>query len=307
MPSTILAGIEMGGTKCVCTLGTGPDDIRAQQTLPTRDPATTLAAIADLLDQWHREFGPPAAIGVAAFGPIDLRRGSPTYGRIQATPKEAWRNCDLAGFFSRRFAVPLGFTTDVIGAALAEGRWGAARGLGDYAYMTVGTGVGVGLIVAGEAVIGLHHPELGHVRIARIPGDAWPGNCTYHGACVEGLASGPAIQARSGQNPHELPSDSPVWESVAHAIAQLVHLLAVSVAPQRVLIGGGVATARPELFPRIRSLLAESLNGYLDVHELTTPEGLEQYVVPPGLGGGAGPLGSLAIAADRIRSAALRR
>jgi fructokinase len=298
MPSAILAGIEMGGTKCVCTLGTGPEDIRAQQTLPTRDPATTLAAIADLLDHWHREFGPPAAIGVAAFGPIDLRRGSPTYGRIQSTPKALWRNCDLAGFFSSRFAAPVGLTTDVIGAALAEGRWGAARGLSDYAYMTVGTGVGVGLIAAGAPVIGLHHPELGHVRIARMPGDDWPGNCTFHGACVEGLASGPAIQARSGQAAHELGADSPVWEGVAHAIAQLSHLLAVSSGPQRILIGGGVPTARPELFPRIRGLLAQSLNGYLDVYEVTSAEGLDQYVVPPGLGSLAGPLGSLAIAAD---------
>jgi fructokinase len=300
MSSAILAGIEMGGTKCVCTLGTGPNDIRAQQTLPTRDPATTLPAIADLLDRWCREFGPLAAIGVAAFGPIDLRRDSPTYGRIQATPKELWRHCDLRGFFAHRFDAPIGLTTDVIGAALAEGRWGAARGLRDYAYVTVGTGVGVGLIVAGKPVTGLHHPELGHVRVARMAGDDWPGHCTFHGACVEGLASGPAIQARSGRAAHELPVDSPVWESVAHAIAQLTHVLAVSVAPQRILIGGGVAVARPELFPRIRGLLAQSLNGYLDVREITSAAGLERYVVPPGLGSGAGPLGALATAADSI-------
>ena len=295
----------MGGTKCVCTLGTGPDDILAQQTFPTRDPATTLGAIADLLGGWRRDFGPLGAVGVAAFGPIDLRSGSPTYGRIQATPKELWRNCDLAGFFAR-FDAPVGLSTDVIGAALAEGRWGAARGLSDYAYMTVGTGVGVGLIAAGQPVIGVHHPELGHVRIARLPGDDWPGSCSFHGACVEGLASGPAIQARSGKAPHELSPESPVWESVAHAIAQLAHLLAVSVAPQRILIGGGVAMARPGLFPRIRGLLSQSLNGYLDVREVTTSEGLEQYVVPPGLGSGAGPLGSLAIAADCIHPATTR-
>jgi len=296
-----LAGIEMGGTKCVCTLGTGPDDIRAQQTLPTRDPATTLGAIGEVLERWRRDVGPFSAIGIAAFGPIDLRRRSPTYGHIRSTPKELWRNCDVAGFFARRFDVPLGLTTDVIGAALAEGRWGAARGLSDYAYVTVGTGVGVGLIVDGKPAIGLHHPELGHVRIARMPGDDWPGNCSFHGACVEGLASGPAIQARSGQTPQDLPEDSPIWDSVAHAIAQLAHLLAVSVAPQRVLIGGGVITARPDLFPRMRRLLAESLNGYLDVHEVSSREGLERYLVPPGLGTGAGPLGALAVAADSMR------
>jgi fructokinase len=162
------------------------------------------------------------------------------------------------------------------------------------------------LIAAGRPVIGVHHPELGHVRIARLAGDDWPGGCSFHGACVEGLASGPAIQARSGKAPHELPPESPVWESVAHAIAQLAHLLAVSLAPQRILIGGGVAMARPGLFPRIRELLSQSLNGYLDVPEVTTSEGLDQYLVPPGLGNGAGPLGSLAIAADCIRPATTR-
>jgi len=300
---TTLAGIEMGGTKCVCTLGTGPGDIRAQQTLPTRDPGTTLGAIADLLERWQREFGHLDAIGIASFGPIDLRRGSPTYGRIQSTPKEGWRNCDVTGFFSRRFAVPLGLTTDVIGAALAEGRWGAAQDLTDFAYVTVGTGIGVGLIVAGKPVIGLHHPELGHIRIVRMAGDDWPGSCPFHGDCLEGLASGPAIQARCRLNSDGIPAADPVWETVAHALAQLAHLLAVSVAPQRILIGGGVATARPELFPRIRGLLARSLNGYLDVQEVASPEGLDRYLAPPGLGSGAGPLGSLAVAADCLLAA----
>jgi fructokinase len=297
---TILAGIEMGGTKCVCTLGTGPKDIRARQKLPTCDSETTLGAIADLLERWRWDFGPFDAIGIAAFGPIDLRHKSPTYGHIQSTPKEPWRNCDLAGFFSRRFDVPLGLTTDVIGAALAEGRWGAAQFLSDYAYVTVGTGVGVGLIVNGKPTIGLHHPELGHVRIARMRGDDWPGNCSFHGACVEGLSSGPAIQARSGQSPQDLPENHPIWDSVAHAVAQLAHLLAVSVAPQRILIGGGVLTARPEIFPRMRQLLSESLNGYLNVPELSSREGLERYLAPPGLGAEAGPLGALAVAADSL-------
>ena len=306
MPSAIFAGLEMGGTKCVCTLGTGPDDIRAQQTLATRDPETTLGAIADILDGWRREYGELSALGIAAFGPLDLRRDSPTYGRIQATPKELWRNIDLLGFFSRRFAAPVALTTDVIGAALAEGRWGDARGLTDYAYVTVGTGVGVGLVVAGVPLIGAHHPELGHVRIARLPGDAWPGSCPFHGACLEGLASGPAIQARSGRPAASLPADSPVWDTVVHALSQLAHLLAVSVAPQRILIGGGVVHDRPELFPRIRRALAQSLNGYLHMEEVITPSGLDRYIAPPGLGSGAGPLGALAIAADSTLPQATR-
>lgn len=286
----------MGGTKCVCTLGTGPDDIRAQQVFPTRDPRATLGAIAELIDGWRGTYGEPQAIGVASFGPVDLRENSPTYGRIGATPKEGWRYFDLLGFFRQRFAAPVGLTTDVIGAALAEARWGAARGLGDHAYVTVGTGVGVGLLVAGKPLVGCHHPELGHVRVPRLAGDTWPGSCPFHGDCVEGLASGPAIQARCGKPGSEVAPDDPVWDTAAHALAQLAQVITLSVAPQRILIGGGVMSTRPDLFPRIRASLARSLNGYLGIHELT--DGLDRYITAPGLGDSAGPLGALAIAAE---------
>jgi fructokinase len=300
MSSAILAGIEMGGTKCVCTLGCGPHDIRAQSVLPTRDPDSTLLAIAQVLEQWNATLGAFAAVGVACFGPVDLRRGSRTYGRIGSTPKALWTHVDLPDFFCRRFAVPIGFSTDVIGAALAEGRWGAARGLADYAYVTVGTGVGVGLIVAGGPLLACHHPELGHARIVRARGDTWPGHCAFHGDCVEGLASGPAIEARSGQAAAGLPVDSPVWGSVAHALGQLAHILVVSVAPQRILIGGGVLGAQPHLLPRIRTALNSSLNGYLDFEELRAGE---RYIDAPGLGTNAGPLGALAVAADALAGA----
>ena len=305
MPSAIFAGVEMGGTKCVCILGAGPDDIRAQQVLPTGDPATTLGAIAQVLERWYAGVGKFEAIGVASFGPLDLQRDSRTFGRIGATPKERWTGVDLAGFFSGRFAVPVGFTTDVIGAALAEGRWGAARGLTDYAYITVGTGIGVGMVVAGKPVLGCHHPEMGHVRVVRCAGDAWPGSCRFHGDCVEGLASGPAIEARSGGSAVDLPEDSPIWDTVAHALGQLAHILVVSVAPQRILIGGGVLNARPHLFPRIRSCLATSLNGYLDIPEVTSA--LDRYIVPPGLNTRAGPLGALALAVDTDAERAARK
>jgi len=296
MPSAIFAGVEMGGTKCVCILGSGPNDILAQEVLPTGDPAATLGAIAQVLERWQASFGKCKAIGVASFGPLDLRRESRSYGRIGTTPKERWTGVDLAGSFAKRFAVPVGFTTDVIGAALAEGRWGAAQGLSDYAYITVGTGVGVGMVSAGRPLLGFHHPELGHVRVVRSPGDDWPGNCRFHGDCVEGLAAGPAIEARSGGSAVDLPENSPIWQTVAHALGQLAHILVVSVAPQRILIGGGVLSAQPHLFPRIRSYFATSLNGYLDTPEVTS--GLEQYIGPPGLGTRAGPLGALALALD---------
>jgi fructokinase len=294
--SAIFAGVEMGGTKCVCVLGSGPDDIRAEEVLPTGDPASTLEAIAHVLERWYAGVGRFSAIGVGAFGPLDLRRCSRSFGRIGSTPKDGWMGVDLAGFFRGRFAVPVDFTTDVMGAALAEGRWGAADGLMDYAYITVGTGIGVGLVVGGKPVLGCHHPELGHVRIVRRAGDVWPGSCRFHGDCVEGLASGPAIEARSGVAAVNLAEDSPIWDTVAHALGQLTHILTLSVAPQRILIGGGVLSARPQLFARIRCCLSASLNGYLDIPEVTTA--LDGYIGPPGLGARAGSLGALALALD---------
>jgi fructokinase len=296
MSAAIYAGVELGGTKCVCTLGTNPHDIREQQVIPTRDPAVTLAAIADILTRWHAQVAPLSAIGIASFGPLELRRESPDYGRLGATTKQYWDYCDLVGFFARRFSVPIGVTTDVIGAALAEGRWGDARGLSHFAYVTVGTGVGVGVVVGGKPLSGCHHPELGHVRAVRLPGDDWPGMCGFHGACVEGLASGPAIAARTGTNAAELSGDNPVWDTVTHALAQLLHILVMSVGPQRILIGGGVMNTRPELFPKIRQSLVMSLNGFIDIPEIRT--GLDTFVVPPGLGTLAGPCGALAVAAD---------
>lgn len=295
MSATLLAGVELGGTKCVCILGTGPDDIRARVTVPTLDPDTTLDSIAAVIQKWREAAGSPVALGVASFGPIDLRRDSPTYGCMGATPKQGWANADIAGYFTRRFALPMGITTDVIGAALAEGRWGDAQGLSDYAYITVGTGIGAGLIVAGQSVFGCHHPEVGHARIVRARGDTWPGNCPFHGDCIEGLASGPAIEARSGKPAGSLEADSPVWETVVHALAQLNHLLVVTAAPQRILIGGGVMSAQPHLFPRIRRAVLESLNGYLHIPQVL--DDIDRFIAPPGLGTLAGPLGALAVAA----------
>jgi fructokinase len=296
MSATVYAGVELGGTKCVCTLGTHPGDIREQQVVPTREPAVTLPAIAEILTRWNTQLAPFTALGIASFGPLELRRDSPNYGRIGATTKQHWDHCDLLGYFSRRFAVPVGITTDVIGAALAEGRWGDARGLSHFAYVTVGTGVGVGVVVGGKRLSGVHHPELGHVRVVRYPGDDWPGLCSFHGACVEGLASGPAIAARCGANAADLPDDSQVWDTVSHALGQLLHILVMSVAPQRILIGGGVISTRPQLFPKIRQQLASSLNGFIDIAEIRT--GLDTFIVPPGLGTRAGPCGALAVAAD---------
>jgi len=295
----LIAGVELGGTQCRLILGTCAEDVRAEHSVPTRDPAATLGEIGAILDAWRTVHGRPAAIGLASFGPIELRRDSPRYGRIGATPKPGWANVDVSEFFLRRFALPVHLETDVTGAALAEARWGDARGLADIAYVTVGTGVGVGLVVNGAPLLACHHPELGHARIVRLRGDLWPGICGYHGDCIEGLASGPAIEARCGAPPASLPRDSPVWDGVVHALAQLAHLIVVSVAPQRILLGGGVLSGQPHLLPRIRRALVASLNGYLALEELGP--GLDRYLVPAGLGARAGVLGALAVGAGRPR------
>ena len=296
-----LAGVELGGTKCVCTLGTGPDDIREQAVIPTTRPGATLGAIERLLLAWRTQHGPIAALGIASFGPVDLRTESPTYGFIRATAKPDWTDTDVLGRLARALAVPVEFNTDVNGAALAEQRWGAARELDDFAYVTVGTGIGAGLIVGGRPVRGFGHTELGHLRIARMPGDAWPGSCPYHGDCLEGLASGTAIAARTAVAADQLPDDHKVWESVAFALTQLLHALVVTTAPRRIFLGGGVLAGQPHLLPRVRSQLTKSLNGYIRPCE--ADPGLARYIVAPGLGVLAGPLGAIALAAQAALAA----
>jgi len=288
----LYAGVELGGTKCVCTLAGGYDDILEQVTVPTTFPDETLVAIEQTLLEWHRA-GQIQALGIGSFGPIDLDRHSNTYGSITTTPKPGWRGADVAGRLQRALNVPVGFDTDVNGAALAELKWGAGQGFRDLAYVTVGTGVGVGIICNGKPVHGFAHPEAGHIRIARMPGDDWSGSCPFHGDCVEGLAAGPAIKARLGvEHLHDFPPDHPVWETVAWALAQLCHALVCTAAPSTILIGGGVVTGQPHLIERTHRLLVESLAGYVSL------PGGRAYVQAPGLGSQAGPLGSIALAME---------
>jgi fructokinase len=296
-PATkLLAGVELGGTKCVCILGTGPDDVRAVERLPTGEREETLRQIETVLDRWRAQHGAVRALGIASFGPIDLRAGSSTYGYITSTSKAGWRNTDIAHRLGRHLDAPVGFDTDVNGAALAEGRWGAARGLDDFAYVTVGTGVGVGTIVHGRSVFGMNHTELGHIRVVRMAGDSFAGVCPFHGDCIEGLTSGPAIEARAGMPASQLAPDHPAWDYVAHALGQLLHTMVLTTAPTRIFLGGGVLGGQVHLFERIQQELKRSLNGYVEAPELE--QGLSRYVVPPGLGAMAGPLGALALAID---------
>jgi fructokinase len=290
MSPRLIAGVELGGTKCICTLATAQGDVVEQASVPTAKAEATVAAIEAILAGWRDSSG-FEALGVASFGPVDLDPQSPGWGFITTTPKPGWRMVDVAGRLSRAFPVPAAFDTDVNGAALAEMRWGAGRGLADFAYITVGTGVGVGLIVDGKPTRGFGHSELGHIRVARLPGDEWPGACPYHGACVEGLAAGGSIAQRAGCGADMLAPDDPIWTGVAHALAQLCHVLVCASAPRRIVIAGGVVASRSCLLARIEEMLVESLAGYV-----VLPGGGGAYVAAPGLGDLAGPLGPIALA-----------
>lgn len=287
----LVAGVELGGTKCVCLLASGPDGIRDEARIPTTTPDETLGAVRAVLERWAERPG-FAGAGLATFGPVELDPARPTYGRIVNTPKPGWGGADILGLASG-LDVPAALDTDVNGAALAEGRWGAARGLSSWAYVTVGTGVGVGSIVDGRPIRGLGHSEAGHLRAPRLAGDDWPGACPYHGDCVEGLVSGPAIAARTRRPGAALSADDPVWETVVHALAGLAHALVLTSLPERILIGGGVLETRPELFGRLRRRLVESLGGYGFADRIAADP--EDFLRPPGLGGRAGPLGAVAL------------
>ncbi|MBA4048373.1 MAG: fructokinase [Sphingomonas sp.] len=289
MSALLVAGVELGGTKCVCVVGTGPDDVRAIERVPTTSPVETLAAIEAVLDRWLGF----AALGISSFGPVGIDRAAPDWGHITATTKPGWTNASIAPRLAARYGVPVGFDTDVVGAAIGEARWGAARGLADLAYITIGTGVGVGLIAGGKPLSGLTHAELGHLRPRRLAGDDFPGICCFHGDCVEGLAAGPAIAARAGKPGDQLAPDDPAWAPVADAIAQLCHALVLTGVPRRIVFGGGVAIGTPHLLPRIRTALTDSLGSYGNVALLGD---MNAFIAPAGLGDRAGPLGAILIA-----------
>lgn len=294
----LIAGVELGGTKCVCILARGPDAVEDEVRIPTTRPDETLAAVEAVLERW-RGF---QALGIASFGPVSIDRRAGDWGHVTVTPKPGWSGADIGARLSRAAGVPTGFHTDVVGAALAEAVWGAAEGLPDMAYVTVGTGIGAGLVADGRPVDGLTHAEMGHIRPVRLAGDDWVGGCVFHGGCVEGLASGPAIRARTGIAAEDLPIDHPVWNGVAHALAQMCHALVLTGIPRRIVMGGGVMTGMPHLFPRVRDALTRSLAGYVPLPEVAMAD---TYVVPPALGGRAGPLGAIVLGRQALRSHAL--
>jgi len=289
--------IEAGGTKFVCAVGTGPGDLETVQ-IPTTSPSATLDAAVEFLRRRRTELH---SVGIASFGPVDLNPESWTYGYITSTPKPGWRNCDLAGAVRKSLGVPVGFDTDVNGAALGEARWGAARGLSDFLYLTVGTGIGGGGVSGGRVLHGLVHPEMGHIRVPhdRIE-DPFEGSCPYHKDCLEGLASGPAMQARWGIPPRELSPDHPGIALEARYLAAGLATWVCTLSPQRIIMGGGVMQ-QSRLFPLIRAELLRLLNGYIEAREIT--DCADQYVVAPALGSRAGVLGALVLAEEAARRA----
>lgn len=290
---SLYGGIEGGGTKFVCAVGSGPNDLRAEARFPTTIPEETIPrAIAFFQEQARSE--PLRAIGIASFGPIDPDPRSSTFGYVTTTPKPGWAHTDFAGAVRRALGVPVGFDTDVNVAALGEHRWGAAQGLDTFVYLTVGTGLGGGGMVNGKLIHGLMHPEMGHIRVPHDwQADPYPGFCSYHGDCWEGLCCGPAIEGRWGRRGETLPLDHPAWELEAQYLALGLVNLILPLSPQRIIMGGGVME-QLHLFPMIRRKVRKLLNGYINMTAITQEN--ETYIVPPALGNRSGVLGAIALA-----------
>jgi fructokinase len=296
----IVGAIEAGGTKFICGLfdadfsDSAKPSLLAKKSVATTTPEETLGESLKFLSTAAKSEGAGKldGVGIGCFGPVDLRLSSPTWGYITSTPKSGWRNTEVAGWFRDRLDVPVAFDTDVNAAAYGEYLWGAAKGLKDFIYMTVGTGIGGGVFANGELVHGLCHPELGHVKIQRMPSDAFPGNCPYHRDCLEGMAAGPAIGERWKSKPEELGTSHEAWELEARYLAKAFAAYTFVLSPERILMGGGVGL-RPGLAERVATYLGEELNGYIG--PLTDPARLAGYVARPHLGGDAGLFGAAAL------------
>jgi len=287
----VYAGLEMGGTKTIAVLGE-PGAIRERVEFPTKSPEVTLARAADIIAGWHEQ-EPILALGVASFGPVRLSPQSPDYGTILDTPKPGWRGTSVLGALKAGFAGPMAIDTDVNAAALAEFELGAGRNADALVYITIGTGVGGGVLIDGKALHGQLHPEIGHMRLRRDPTDSFAGVCPYHGACIEGLISGPAIHARFGIPPGDVRPDDPRWVPVASDLAELLANLLLALSPDKIVVGGGVTMRQPHLLRSAIARLPERLGGYLGTVDAAA---LQTRIVLPQLGDDAGPNGSLCLA-----------
>jgi fructokinase len=303
MSGPLVAGVELGGTKMVVLRARGREIVE-RVTIPTSSPAETLGVGVALLTRWQAE-EPFAALGIASFGPLRLDRTAADFGHMLPTPKPGWTGADIYGGLSAALPCPAAIDTDVNGAALAEARWGAgAEGETPsdcLCYLTIGTGLGGGFALNGRPLHGAMHPELGHILIRRAPGDAFAGACPFHGDCIEGLVSGPALAARFGVAGDRIAADDPRWDDVAHDIAQLVGTILLTTAARQILIGGGVGMGRADLLDRVRAQVVAQLGGYLPFVDATS---IATIVRTPALGDQAGPLGAVALAVDMIKPTA---
>ena len=287
----IYGGIEGGGTKFNCIVGNGPENIIAEARFPTTTPVETIGQVIEFflphVNQIH-------SIGFGSFGPFDIDPASPTFGYITTTPKPHWSNANVVDMLREKLNLPFVVDMDVVVAGLGEAKWGASKNDSHSLYLTVGTGIGGGYIINGKPLHGLTPLEMGHIRLFHdFELDPFPGVCPYHGDCFEGLAAGPAVEKRLGQKGETVPDDHPFWELEANYIAQALVNYILSLAPQRIIIGGGVMQ-RSNMFPRVRSRVQDLLNGYIS-HEMIL-NGIDKYIVPPALEGRAGMLGAIALA-----------
>ena len=286
----MFGALEAGGTKMVCAIGNAQGQILDRVSIPTRTPDETMP---EMLNYFRGK--DLAAIGIGSFGPIDLDRRSPTYGTIMSSPKLGWRNFDIVGRFERELGLPVGIDTDVNAAALGEAVWGCTRDVAHSIYITVGTGIGLGVIINGKPHHGMIHPEGGHIFMDRRADDPMVrGVCPYHPNCLEGLASGPAIERRWGRKPEELADCTAVWEMEAYYIAQAVCSYILMISPEKIVLGGGVMH-QEQMLPLVRREVHRQLKGYIQGKGL---EDLDKYILPVSLGDNQGVMGAVKLAMD---------
>lgn len=287
---SLFGALEAGGTKMVCAVGDEQGNILERISLPTRTPDTTMPDMLSFFRNKNLK-----AIGIGCFGPVDLDPASPTYGSILATPKLSWRKFPIVQEFERALGIPAGFDTDVNAAALGEATWGCARDVRSSVYITVGTGVGMGVIIGGKPHHGMIHPEAGHIFMDRHPDDPMErGVCPYHANCLEGLASGPSIERRWGKKAQELTGRPEVWELEAYYIGQAVCDYIMILSPEKIILGGGVMH-QEQMLPLVRRQVRDQLHGYLEGKGL---DDLDHYIVPISLGDNQGVMGAVKLAMD---------
>jgi fructokinase len=301
--NALVGAIEAGGTKFVCAVGTCPQDLIRTQFATGDNPDTLLSEVTNWFVEQQRLRGKLQAIGIGSFGPVDLDKGSPTYGYITSTPKVGWKNTNIYGAVKRIFPdIPVAIDTDVNGAALGEYYWGNAAGLHDFVYVTIGTGIGAGGMAGGQLLHGLVHPEMGHILLPRIPGDTFVGVCPFHRGCWEGLCSGPALLKRSGMSAELLPAEHEAWEMETQYIAAAIATIVCVLSPRRVIIGGSVRKGgrlgSARFFQMIREKVQLVLHGYIVSPALH--EEIGSFIVPPLLGDDAGVCGAIALAQQAV-------